>query len=579
MFSLRRWLTVLVLLMLVIAETSPAVAESIANTNFQNVWARTDQPVVSGQTHRTWMWGPTANTPALWEPYFESPDGQRQVQYFDKTRMEITHPDGDQSSIWYVTNGLLAKELITGQLQLGDGSFVRHDPAQVNVAGDSNDPNGPTYATFNPLMGKPAISNDRQIIQTVDRAGNVGSDQNLGSYNVTAKDVGAPTNHSVASVFWDFMNSSGTVNVNGANVTDTLFANPFYATGYPLTEAYWTTVLVGGVQKQVLVQVFERRVLTYTPSNDQGWQVEAGNVGQHYYTWRYSLLGSTPVLASSAKPVTNTTVPSFDHVYVIMMENKEISSVVGSVDAPYINQLASQYGLATDYTGISHPSEPNYLALWSGSTNGVSDDNVHDLNASTIADQLETAGKSWTVYAENYPVSQAGDSCYTDASAHDGEDGTGNYVRRHNPAMSFTSLSGDAQRCAQHITDFTHFDAAASDFSFIVPNLCNDMHDCPVATGDSWLQSWLGANILNTDTWAHTNSAIFITWDEGSTNTGGGGVIPTIVISKQTPKGFVSPSPANHYTLLSTIEKAFGVGCLNNSCNNGDLAQFFAGSN
>ncbi len=579
MVSVRRWLAVPMLLVLLLAATSPAVAEPIGNTNFQNVWARTDQPVVSGQAHRTWMWGPTANTPSLWEQYFESPGGQREVQYFDKTRMEITQPSGDQSSIWYVTNGLLAEELITGRLQLGDGSFVKHDPAQVNVAGDANDPNGPTYATFNTLMGKSAIPNNQQITQTVDRAGNVGSNQSFGSYNVVAKDVGAPTQHNVASVFWDFMTSTGTVYKNGSNVNDKLFDNPFYATGYPLTEAYWTNVLVGGVQKQVLVQVFERRVLTYTPSNDQGWQVEAGNVGQHYYTWRYTQLGNSAVAASSSKPVTNTSVPSFDHVYVIMMENKEISSVVGSPDAPYINQLVQQNGVATDYTGISHPSEPNYLALWSGSTNGVSDDNVHDLSAPTIADQLEAAGKSWMVYAENYPVSQAGDTCYTDATAQNGEDGTGNYVRRHNPAMSFTSLSSNAQRCAQHVTDFTHFDASTADFNFIVPNLCNDMHDCPVASGDSWLQSWLGANILNTSTWANTNSAVIITWDEGSTNTGGGGVIPTIIITKHTTKGFSSPSPANHYTLLRTIQEAFGLGCLSASCNNGDLAQFFAGTN
>ncbi|MGA7672382.1 MAG: alkaline phosphatase family protein [Nitrolancea sp.] len=579
MISLRKWLVIPVLLTLITAAVVPAAAESIADPSFQKTWAYTDQPVVSGQAHRTWMWGPTANTPALWEPYFESPGGQREVQYFDKTRMEITHPDGDQSSIWYVTNGLLAKELITGQMQVGDGSFVQHDPAQVNVAGDSNDPNGPTYETFSQLTGSAAISNNTTIIQTVDREANVGSDQGFSSYNVVAKDVGSPTQHTVASVFWDFMNSSGVVYDQGNYLTAPLFANPFYATGYPLTEAYWTTVLVGGVQKQVLVQVFERRVLTYTPSNPEGWKVEAGNVGQHYYTWRYSQLGESPVSASSSKPVTNLSVPNFDHVYVIMMENKEISSVVGSPDAPYINSLSQQYGLATDYTGISHPSEPNYLALWSGSTNGVGDDNVHDLNGTTVADQLEAAGKSWMVYAENYPVSQAGDTCYTDASAHDGEDGTGNYVRRHNPAMSFTSLSGNVQRCAQHVTDFTHFNASTADFSFIVPNLCHDMHDCPVATGDGWLQSWLESNILGTDTWAQTNSAIIITWDEGSTNIGGGGVIPTIVISNHTPKSFVSPSPANHYSLLRTIQEAFGLDCLNESCNAKDLSQFFTGTN
>ncbi len=271
----------------------PTAAEPIAGDHFGNTWARTDLPVVAGQANRTWMWGPSADSPSLLEPYSESPNGQRQVQYFDKTRMEITNPDGDQSSIWYVTNGLLAEELITGRLQIGDNTFEQHDPAQVNVAGDANDSNGPTYATFNTLMGYGAIPSGWKITQTVDRAGTVGDDQNLASYGVIANDVGAPTNHNVASVFWDFMNSSGTVFNNGTYSTANVFPNPYYATGYPLTEAYWTSVLVGGVQKQVLVQVFERRVLTYTPSNDQGWQVEAGNVGQHYYTWRYTQLGKT----------------------------------------------------------------------------------------------------------------------------------------------------------------------------------------------------------------------------------------------------------------------------------------------
>jgi len=271
----------------------PAAADSITGNYFGNTWGYTDQPVATHQVNRTWMWGPAADSPSLLEPYLESPNGQREVQYFDKTRMEITHPDGDTSSIWYVTNGLLAEELITGRLQLGDGAFEQHDPAQVNVAGDANDPNGPTYATFNTLMGYGAIPSGWVITQTVDRSGLVGADANLSSYNVSAEDVGAATHHNVASVFWDFMNSSGTVFSGGSYSNAQLFANPFYATGYPLTEAYWTNVLVGGVQKQVLVQVFERRVLTYTPSNSDGWKVEAGNVGQHYYTWRYTQLGKS----------------------------------------------------------------------------------------------------------------------------------------------------------------------------------------------------------------------------------------------------------------------------------------------
>ena len=288
---LRRLGMLLVVLSLAtVFDVLPAGATAIETQPFTGVWTRTDQPVAAEQVSRTWMWGPAAFTNLMTEGYAESPAGMRLVQYFDKSRMEITHPDGDPTSIWYVTNGLLAEELITGKMQLGDNTYKQLQPAQVNVAGDPNDPNGPTYASFNSLMSYSAVPSGWVITQNVNRAGQVGNDPSTAQYIVTAKDVTAPTHHNVASVFWTFMNSSGLVNDNGTTATEPLFQNPFYATGYPLTEAYWTNVLVGGVQKQVLVQVFERRVLTYTPSNPAGWQVEAGNVGQHYFRWRYGTL-------------------------------------------------------------------------------------------------------------------------------------------------------------------------------------------------------------------------------------------------------------------------------------------------
>ncbi len=279
-----------------------------------------------------------------------------------------------------------------------------------------------------------------------------------------------------------------------------------------------------------------------------------------------------PTKASTPSPTPSASIPSFDHIYVIVMENKEYGSIVGSSNAPYMNQLIRQNGLATNYDGVSHPSEPNYLALWAGGTYGVKDDGVYDLNGETIADQLEAAGKSWMVYSENYPDAKG---CYTGATASGGADGSGTYVRKHNPAISFTSVSQNSQRCAQHLSNFSNFRAATADFNLIVPNMCHDMHDCDVATGDSWLQSWLPSHILNTPTWQQTNSAVIITFDEGSSGQGGGGHIPTIVISKHTPAGYTSGASANHYTLLHTIQESFGIGCLKNSCGAGDLKQFF----
>jgi len=285
-----------------------AAASPIAGSAFGLTWARTDLPVATGAVSRTWMWGPHADSGPLLEPYAESPGGERLVQYFDKSRMELTHPNGDPNSIWYVTNGLLANELITGRMQLGDNTFKQYAPAQVNVAGDLNDPNGPTYATFNSLMSDKAIPNGWVITQTVNRDGQVGNDPTTAAYGVKALNLNVPTHHDVASVFWSFMTSSGLVYQNGQDVQGALFPNAYYATGYPLTEAYWTTVLVGGKSTRVLVQVFQRRVMTYTPSNPKGWQVESGNVGLDYYQWRYVQLGQKPV-ADPNPPATWTPPP------------------------------------------------------------------------------------------------------------------------------------------------------------------------------------------------------------------------------------------------------------------------------
>ncbi len=302
MVRVSRWLLAVFLLIGSLAIVVPASAASIGNDAFQRIWARTDQPVSQLHVSRTWMWGPEANTGLLNEPYSDSPGGKRTVQYFDKSRMEINDPNGDQNSLWYVTNGLLTQELITGRMSTGNVAFEQHDPAQVNVTGDPGDTNAPTYATFNGLLGSAPLPTGSVITQTLNRAGNVGGNGDLGGYNVTAATFVPEKNHVVASVFWDFMNSSGLVYENGGEHNAPLFQNPFYATGFPTTEAYWTQVKVGGVTKRVLVQAFERRVLTYTPDNPDGWKVEAGNVGQHYYQWRYGQLGKTPIPAPSPSP-------------------------------------------------------------------------------------------------------------------------------------------------------------------------------------------------------------------------------------------------------------------------------------
>jgi hypothetical protein len=294
-FRTRPLLGVAALLLLLAGLVLPAGAAPIPFDPFQRTWARTDKPVLDGAVNRTWMWGLQTNAYLTTERYVEAPDGERTVIYFDKSRMEITDPYGDRSNPWFVTNGLLVVELITGRLQLGHDTFEQRTPAQVNVAGDGGDPTGPTYATFSALVQPYSGPQPARLIQTVDRAGTVAEDSHFATYNVGTARWVPETQHWIATPFWEFMNSSGPVWDGAGLATEPLFPNPFYATGYPITEPYWANVRIAGEYLDVLIQCFERRCLTYTPDNPPGWQVEAGNVGLHYYIWRYGEVPPKPV--------------------------------------------------------------------------------------------------------------------------------------------------------------------------------------------------------------------------------------------------------------------------------------------
>ncbi len=268
--------------------------------DYANVWAPLDQPIESGGVQRTWNWGPNAFSVRT-EQYAQGQQGQRLVVYFDKSRMEISNPYGDSSSIWFVTNGLLVSEMITGRVQLGDQDFEQRKPAAIPVAGDPDDTSGPTYASFLALLNVQPQPDGSVITQTISRDGGVGNNGSLASYGVTAINLVPETGHRIASVFSDFLNSSGTIYQNGQEVNGKLYTPSFYETGYPITEPYWARVKVAGTVRDVLIQCFERRCLTYTPSNSAGWQVEMGNVGQHYYRWRYGQAPTGPAAEDPTK--------------------------------------------------------------------------------------------------------------------------------------------------------------------------------------------------------------------------------------------------------------------------------------
>ncbi len=246
------------------------------------------------------------------------------------------------------------------------------------------------------------------------------------------------------------------------------------------------------------------------------------------------------------------------HVFVVIFENQAADAAIGP-EAPYLASLAARYGLATNYLATAHPSLPNYLELFSGSTQGVSDDARHDISAPTLADQLEATGLTWRVYEENYP----GD-CFKGASASGGADGSGDYRRKHNPAISFTSISGSAARCA-NITDFAHLDPDASDVAFIIPNQCHDMHDCPISAGDAWARQVLAPLISSP---AMADGVLFVTFDEahGDTASGDANRVATIVVAPGAPGPRQSDEAYSHASLLRTIEDLYHLPCLADAC-------------
>lgn len=260
-------------------------------------------------------------------------------------------------------------------------------------------------------------------------------------------------------------------------------------------------------------------------------------------------------------------VPAFSHAYVIVLENKACERIVGSADAPFLNELIARYGLAESYQAVAHPSQPNYLALASGSTQGVGDNDPYDVTAPTVFDQLEQAGRSWRVYAENVPP-----GCFRGATAVGGRDGRGTYARKHDPATSFTGISTSPGRCA-NIQDLTSFDPAAADLEIIIPNLCHDMHDCSVADGDAWLRTFV-PRILGSPAF-QSGGALFITFDEGSESAKESNHVATIVAGPTVPSGFRSATPHTHYSLLRTIQDSWGLACLAESCAANTLGEFF----
>jgi acid phosphatase len=258
---------------------------------------------------------------------------------------------------------------------------------------------------------------------------------------------------------------------------------------------------------------------------------------------------STPQQTSfSNKPI--------DHIVIIVEENKPKSAIVGNAAAPYINSLLDTYASAVNYYGITHPSLPNYIALTSGTAAGITANcnppsSSCQANVPNIADEIEKSGRSWKEYTESMPT-----PCGTSNS--------GKYAVKHNPFMYFPQIRNDKARCDAHVVPFTQFSTdltskeSLPDYTFITPDMCNDMHDCSISTGDIWL-SKVVPSILKSPAFTEQHSLLVVTWDEGSRTDNN---IPTIFAGPAAKKGYQSTDKYDHYSLLHTIETQWKLNTL-----------------
>jgi phosphatidylinositol-3-phosphatase len=314
-----------------------------------------------------------------------------------------------------------------------------------------------------------------------------------------------------------------------------------------------------------------------------------------------SVLAVVVAVTSASASAPRKDLKNFQHVWVVMMENTSDHSLIGNKNAPYINELADTVGYATNYYGVAHPSQPNYVAITSGSTNGVADDNDTTVNATNIVDQLESHGKTWRDYQQSLSL------CNGNKFAH----ACGNqlYERKHNPFVSYTDVASSAARMA-NVVDLDQLQSDlwsgnAPDYSFIAPDQCHDMHgraatpadDCDfsneqkiITAGDTFLQGLVN-EITSSPAW-NGNSAIFIVWDESDfTNTPpfnappfgfgdtsgccdanpGGGHVLGLVLSHSDHSARESSVAYNHYSVLATIEDGWKLGCLANTCDTANV--------
>jgi phospholipase C len=262
-------------------------------------------------------------------------------------------------------------------------------------------------------------------------------------------------------------------------------------------------------------------------------------------------------VVSTAPVYATTTLPRPDHIVIVMEENHAYSDIIGSSNASYISLLARQGAVFTQSYAITHPSQPNYLALFSGSTQGVSSDNCpQTFSGSNLGSSLLHARLSFIGYSESMP-----ENGYTGCYAPDSL--TADYARKHNPWVDFTNVPASSNLTFNNFP--TNYNMLPT-VSFVIPNQYDDMHSASVQQGDSWLQGHLSGYAQ----WARAhNSLLIITWDEDDGSASN--QIPTLFIGSMVKPGRYSEQ-INHYSVLRTIEDMYGLPALNESANVGAIS-------
>jgi phospholipase C len=274
--------------------------------------------------------------------------------------------------------------------------------------------------------------------------------------------------------------------------------------------------------------------------------------------------------SSSNPSPTPATLPTFSHVFLVVEENHSFSDVIGNSSMPYLNSLASKYGLAKQYFANAHPSIPNYLMLTTGEMETLDDSFSGTIGDDNVVRELVSVGKTWKTYQESIP-----------SAGYLGGDAPP-YVRRHNPFSLLSDVQNNPAQAA-NIVPFTQFatdlaNNSLPNFSFIVPDVNNDAHDGTLATADSWLQSNM-APLIASSTF-QSGGLLVILFDEGELSdfNHGGGQVAAVIVSSNSKPNFQSQTLYQHQSTLRLVLEALGVKKFpGQAATAPEMAEFFKG--